>query len=77
MQQTMIVSSVVGPSNIAREDVVCVATPLDAIQRLEDRQIGTVVLVGEYATDRGLANFLDELYPSIRIEREVGNVATR
>jgi hypothetical protein len=60
MHQTMIVSSSADPNNLA-EDAVRVATPLDAIRRLEERQIGTVV----------------ELYPSIRIEREVGDVAAR
>ena len=76
MHQTIIVSSSADPTNLA-EDAVRVATPLDAIRRLEERKIGTVVLVGEYAMNGELADFLGELYPSIRIEREVGDVAAR
>jgi len=76
MHQTMIVSSSADPNNLT-EDAIRVATPLDAIRRLEERQIGTVVLVGEYARNGELADFLGKFYPSIRIEREVGDVAAR
>jgi hypothetical protein len=55
---------------------ICVSTPLDAIMQLEHREIGTVVLVGEYANTE-LAEALRQLYPWLRIEREVTDVAIR
>jgi hypothetical protein len=77
MQQTMIVSSHSDPSVHACDNAVVVATSLDAIVRLEKQQIATVVLVGANATNNELADFIGEFYPSIRIQREVGDVATR
>jgi hypothetical protein len=72
---TMIVSPL--PRRLVDEHSFCVSTPLDAIVRLERRPIATVILVGPYATDPELAAVLGELYPSVRIEREVPDVATR
>jgi hypothetical protein len=76
---TMIVSTKSNrePFNSAYEDAICVATPLEAIMRLENRPIGTIVLAGEYAANPELAIALGELYPSVRIEREVADVAIR
>jgi hypothetical protein len=55
-----------------RDDAMVVSTPLDAIVRLERRKrIRTVVLSGSYARDQELAAFLDEFYPSVRVERAV------
>jgi hypothetical protein len=71
MQQTMIMASSAGPaSDDDDEDAIVVTTPLDAIIRLESRQIRTVVLSGSYARNGELAECLGELYPSIRIERD-------
>jgi len=68
----MIVSAGNQPSvRTAREDAIVVATPLDAIMRLEGRdRIRTVVLAGSYASNRELATFLGEFYPRVRVERE-------
>jgi len=70
MQQTMVVSS-----ERARDDnpdEIVVATPLDAIMRLETRaRIRRVVLAGIYARDRAFAAFLGENYPAVRVERAV------
>ena len=72
MQQTMIVSSNQPSVSSTREDTIVVTTPLDAILRLEHPEgIRTVVLAGSCTTNGELAAFLSELYPSIRIEREV------
>ena len=69
MNQTLIVSR--DKQNFERGDAIVVSTPLDAIMRLEKRRrIGTVVLAGSYARDSELAAFLDEFYPSVRVERE-------
>ena len=70
MHHTLIVSSNGRPGE--RDDAMVVSTPLDAIVRLEHRKrIRTVVLTGSYARDRELAAFLDEFYPSVRVERAV------
>ncbi len=71
--QTMIVSSSHEPANhSATEDAIVVATPLDAIVRLENPEsIHTVVLAGSYASNRELAEFLGQFYPSVRVELEV------
>jgi hypothetical protein len=75
MHQTMIVSSSTNQeTSTAREDAIVVATPLDAIVRLERREhrrIRTVVLAGTYALNGELAAFLGEFYPQVRVEREV------
>jgi hypothetical protein len=76
MQQTMIVSSNNQPSVTPRDNAIVVATPLDAIMRLEKQEhphhrIGTVVLAGSFASNHELATFLDEFYPSVRVECEV------
>jgi hypothetical protein len=74
MNQTMIVSSNNQPTihGRARDDAFVVATPLEAIMRLERRgRIGTIVLAGTFATNGELATFLDEFYPSVRVEREL------
>jgi len=72
MQQTMIVSGGNQPTvRTTREDAIVVATPLDAIMRLEGRdRIRLVVLAGSYATNRELATFIGEFYPMVRVERE-------
>lgn len=69
MQQTIIMASSAGPTT-EDDDAIVVTTPLDAIIRLESRQIRTVVLSGSYARNGELAESLGELYPSIRIERD-------
>jgi len=66
----MIVSASRDPDLLVRDGEVRVATPLDAIVRLEERDIGTVVLVGDYASNGELAAFLGECYPSILIRHE-------
>jgi hypothetical protein len=70
MQQTMIVSSNRRPwMDVASEDTVVVATPLDAITQLEKgRRIRTVVLAGKYARSPELTAFLHEFYPAIHVE---------
>ena len=75
MPETMILSSSAERGRIVSDDEICVATPLDAIYRLEHRHISTVVLVGEYATNRELAAFLGEFYPSVRVHHEERDVA--
>jgi hypothetical protein len=67
MPQTLILSSM----RDMHEDARVVATPLDAILQLESSQkIATIVLAGSFATDE-LVACLGELYPSLRIERQV------
>ncbi len=51
------------------DEVITVATALDAIARLERRPIGTVVLTGPNASSPEVVAFLVEHYPSVRIER--------
>jgi hypothetical protein len=71
MPQTMIMSSSNQSSaRLDREDPIVVTTPLEAIMRLEQWQIQTVVLAGSYATNHELAAFLDECYPAVLVERE-------
>ena len=72
MAQTLIVSHTNRPtSGLTDEDPIVVATPLDAIVRLQRaQQIRTVVLAGPYATNHELAAFLGEFYPSIQVECE-------
>ena len=70
MQQTMIMSSSAEPTTDDNEGSIVVTTPLDAIIRLESRQIRTVVLSGAYARNGEFAECLCELYPSVRIERD-------
>jgi hypothetical protein len=65
MTDRLIVSSEAHPSNPS------VATPLDAITRLEDQRIRTVVLAGSFAQDRELASFLRDFYPDVRVACEV------
>ena len=72
----MILSSGTQPTIVRwSDDAIHVATPLDAIIRLEraesQRRIHTVVLAGRYASDRELARFLGAFYPAVHIEREV------
>ena len=67
MHRTMILSNTIDQRR-ARAGTELVATPLDAIVRLDARPpIQTLVLAGAY---RQLAASLGELYPSIRIEEE-------
>ena len=68
----MIVSHTNPPTSaVTEEDPIVVATPLDAIVRLQrPQQIRTVVLAGLYATNHELAAFLGEFYPSIQVECE-------
>jgi len=64
MPNTMLLTS-------AHAETHVVATPLDAIMKLEkESEIELVVLAGQHANDRGLASFLAEFYPSVRIVRE-------
>ncbi len=69
MHQTMIVSS---DRSMARQgDVIQVATPLDAIVQLETPElVSRVVLTGSFATNRELATFLTDSYPTVEIECE-------
>jgi len=69
MSDTLIVSSDHLPG--ARPNGYVVATPLEAIARLERRRVSTVVLAGTFARDRELASFLRAFYPAIRVEREI------
>ncbi len=72
MQQTMIVSSDQPSVTSAHDGIIVVGTPLEAIIRLEKpERIRTVVLAGAYATNRELATFLSEFYPSLCIACEV------
>lgn len=71
MPQTMILATTSQTTPAASDDTVVVTTPLDAIMRLEKRRVRTVVLAGSYATNRELAAFLGEFYPSIMVVREV------
>lgn len=68
----MIVSSISARQGTSTgHDSIVVSTPLDAIARLESREvIATIVLAGSYATDRELAAFFAESYPAVRIEQE-------
>ena len=52
-----------------KQDTIWVGTPLEVISLLEhDRElISTVILAGRFATNRELANFLSESYPSLSI----------
>ena len=51
------------------QDTLVVRTPLDMITRLErDRDaISTVVLMGDFASNRELTSFLAESYPALCI----------
>lgn len=70
MNHTMIVSSSSRVRNAG--DAIWVASPLEAIVRLESPEaIDTVVLAGSYATNHELASALAELYPTVRVECEV------
>lgn len=71
--QTMILSSTSKvPARGEREDALVVMTLLDAIMRLETRTaIEAIVLTGAYAVDPELAQALGEIYPAVRVEREV------
>jgi hypothetical protein len=73
MSRTMVVSSCrQRAARHALAGALVVATPLDAIVRLEaPHPIDTVVLVGSYAADRDLAAFLAEVYPAIQLQREL------
>jgi hypothetical protein len=67
MRQTMILSR--DDRTEVQTGAIRVATPLDAIARLEHQhRISTVVLAGSFADDRELAESLAELYPSIQVE---------
>jgi len=70
MRQIMIVASDIAPTTT--EHAFVVSTPLDAIVHLERRgQIRTVVLAGTFARNRELAACFGEMYPSVRVEREI------
>jgi hypothetical protein len=73
MPHTMIVASSRHLSlRCADGDSIVVTTPLDAIVRLEKPYpIATVVLVGAYATNHELVEFLTEFYPAIQLECEL------
>ena len=59
-------------THTAWQDALMVATPLDAIAQLETRpRVCKVVLAGAYATNHEFAAALGELYPAVRVEREV------
>ena len=57
------------------DEVVRVATPLDAIMRLERMHrhdpIRTVILAGGFASDPELVRFLGVFYPRVRVECEL------
>ncbi len=75
MQRTLIVSSSSQRAEATQpeqDDEISVATPLDAIARLERKpRIRTIVLTGAYARNEALAAFLNEFYPSVRVAREL------
>jgi hypothetical protein len=70
MQRTLVVSSRREVEIVGAHDELVVATPAEAIKRLERRpRIHTIVLAGVYARDEALAGFLGVFYPLARIER--------
>jgi hypothetical protein len=70
MREIMIVASDMSPT--VTEHAFVVSTPLDAIVQLErPGRIRTVVLAGTFARNGALAACIGELYPSVRVEREV------
>jgi hypothetical protein len=69
MSDTLIVSS--DRFSRSHDDAFVVATPLEAIVRLERWRVRTVVLAGTFASNCELAAFLRAFYPRVRIEREV------
>ena len=70
MNQILILSSNAGRT-VQHANMIVVATPLDAINQLEDhRSIATVILSGNYAGDDELTSFLSEAYPQVHLEHE-------
>ncbi len=57
-------------SSTATPKSIVVSTPLDVITWLEAAPIASVVLAGEFATDKVLAAFLAESYPTIPVAQE-------
>ena len=57
-------------SSTATRSSIVVSTPLDVIAWLEAAPIASVVLAGEFATDKAFAAFLAESYPTIPVEQE-------
>lgn len=68
MPEILILTSKHEPT--AREDACVVVTPLDAIERLENRRASIVILAGSFARNRELAAFLRDFYPGVQVERE-------
>ena len=57
-------------SSTATPKSIVVSTPLDVITWLEAAPIASVVLAGEFKTDKVLAAFLAESYPTVTIAEE-------
>ena len=70
MNDTLILSSN-AVRQVKHANTIVVATPLDAINWLEDRRsISTVILAGAYARNDELTSFLIEAYPAVQLEHE-------
>lgn len=70
MVETLVLSSHASHS-ITHADTIVVATPLDAIRRLEaGSSITRVVLGGTFARNDELVLFLADFYPAVRLEQE-------
>lgn len=70
MDHTLILSSEAART-VTCGNTTVVATPLDAITRLETRPlIARVVLAGAYARNDELAIFLCEQYPAVQLQHE-------
>ena len=57
-------------SSTATPKSIVVSTPLDVITWLEACPIASVVLAGDFATDKVLATFLAESYPAVHVAQE-------
>lgn len=58
-------------SSTATPSSIVVSTPLDVITWLEAAPIASVVLAGDFKSDKVLAAFLAESYPAIPVAEEV------
>jgi hypothetical protein len=57
-------------SSTATPNSIVVSTPLDVITWLEAAPIASVVLAGDFKTDKVLVAFLAESYPAIPVAEE-------
>jgi hypothetical protein len=57
-------------SSTATPNSIVVSTPLDVIKWLEAAPIASVVLAGDFKSDKVLAAFLAESYPAIPVAEE-------